>query len=141
MSIWFVRKKIDPEKLKPEVTAKWSKTVLDEGFVPFPKRLLRSMHKLFSGPKGVQELAVLLAIVDYRRKNLSRSPSIEYLAFTAGLTRKRFREILEKLEEKGWVQVENRPREGAIDITIDGFEEEIEDLTRREEAQNAGTSS
>lgn len=99
------------------------------------------MHKLFSGPKGVQELAVLLAIVDYRRKNLSRSPSIEYLAFTAGLTRKRFREILEKLEEKGWVQVENRPREGAIDITIDGFEEEIEDLTRREEAQNAGTSS
>jgi hypothetical protein len=79
------RKKIHT-KLPAVVVEKWSDTVLDEGFVPFPKRLLRCMTKIFRGPDtALSQLAVVLVIVDYRRPNLARPPSVRFLAFNAGM--------------------------------------------------------
>jgi hypothetical protein len=87
------------------VAAKWSADVLDDGFVPFPKRLLRSMARIFRGEHGVQNLAVVLAIADYRRDVQVRDPSIGYLAFTAGLTADDFKERLADLQQQQLLDV------------------------------------
>jgi hypothetical protein len=85
------------------VAAKWAPEVLDEGFVPFPKRLIRTLARIFRGEHGVANLAVVLAIVDYRRDTPVREPSIGYLAFNAGLTTEEFRERLADLHEQGLI--------------------------------------
>ena len=87
------------------VAAKWSPDVLDDGFVPFPKRLLRSLTRLFTGDTGVANLAVVLAIADYKRDVPVPHPSVGVLAFAAGLTPEQFRERLTDLQERGLVEV------------------------------------
>lgn len=124
----FQRQQVDPAKLPPQAVQKWSAAILEEGFVPFPKKLLRCMHRIFDGSKGsMQELAVLLAIVDFRRPNQTRLPSLEYLAFVAGLKVAEFEAALDRLEGKGFVKV--RGDKEALDVSVKRFVAEVESLT------------
>jgi len=115
----FRRQKIDASKLPPRVLEKWPQSVLAEGFVPFPKTLLRRMHRLFPDSDSMKQLAVLLAIADFRRPNLSRSPSVDFLAFVAGLEKPDFQRALDQLAEKGYVRVSG-DAEG-LEVSMDGL--------------------
>lgn len=127
----FNRQKVDPFRIPEAIRAKWSNSVLEEGFVPFPKKLLRSFHEICSGEQGIKELCILLAIVDYKRPTLSRLPSFEYLAFLAGLEEPELKSIIAKLEDRGWIKV--REKGEGLDIEIQGFLAEIDKHTEEED--------
>jgi hypothetical protein len=110
------------------LTSKWSPEVLNEGFVPFPKRLLRCLPKLFSGTGGVEKLATVLAIVDFQRGNLSRDPSPEYLAFVAGIAPENFERNLAQLVVEKLVMVEET--ETGLKISLQGLLNAIEEQTK-----------
>ena len=78
-----------PADMPAVLTYKWSGQVLDEGYIAFPKRLLRAAPKLFHGENALEQLTVALALVDYLRKD-NRAPSVGFLAFTAGMDPERF---------------------------------------------------
>lgn len=120
-------RKLDTTKLPEAVLAKWSPVLLDEGFVPFPKRLLRCLCSVLKSEQGMEELAVLLAIADYKRPNLLRPPSAEYLAFTAGLDQKRFKEVLINLEKRKWITADGN--DSALNVDFQGFMNEVAHLT------------
>ena len=107
------------------LTTKWSEAVLDEGYVAFPKRLIRAARKLFSGPTGLEQLMVVLALVDYRRPNQLRFPSIGFLAFTAGIEPERFQERLNELVAAGYVQTTGN--RDALRYELDGLYQAIVD--------------
>ena len=67
----------------------------------------------------MKQLQVLLAVVDFKRPNLSRYPSAAYLAFVAGLSVDEFDETLKRLEEKGYVRVSGD--NNGLDISIAGL--------------------
>src|SRR5437868_4526820 len=115
----FERKKVPLEKIPRAVIAKWSPDVLDEGFTPLPKRLLRSLSRIFSDQEGVADLQVVMAIADYLRPDLARGPSIEFLAFTAGMTPADFRKRLDRLVDRGWVRVGGSDQ--ALDLSLSGL--------------------
>ena len=81
----FERQKLPRGSITPRIAAKWGEEVLDEGYVVFPKRLMRCLPAIFGRTQGIKELQVALAIADFLRPNLSRGPSVEFLAFTTGL--------------------------------------------------------
>jgi hypothetical protein len=124
----FTRQLIDQAKLPQQVVEKWSSSVLSEGFVPFPKKLLRSMHRIFTGSDSMLELSVVLAIVDFRRPNVTRPPSLDYLAFLAGLDPVEFQKVLVQLESKGYIQVAGGP--AGLEITLEGLLQKVEGETR-----------
>ena len=101
----------------PETVAvKWSREVVNEGFVPFPKRLLRCVTSLLDGEDPLGELAVLLAIVDYRRPGLTRGPSLAFLAFVANMPVEKFRERLHRLEGKSLITVAGTDDDLKVDL-------------------------
>ena len=126
----FERRKIDPARLPHAAVAKWSQTVLDEGFVPLPKRMLRCLSALFEGSPAISQLATVLAIVDYKRPALSRPPSVEFLAFTAGMDVATFKRNVDELQSRGWVTASGS--EPAFDVEIEGLIQEILERTRDE---------
>lgn len=115
----FVRQQIDATKLPPNVRGKWSTTALGEGFVPVPKRLIRTLAKLFRDSPEIKELAAVLAVADFKRPNLFRQPSAGYLSFLCGLDQSDFMDALRRLDEKGYVDV--RGDEDGLDISLDGL--------------------
>lgn len=122
----FYRRKIK-KSLPNTFTKKWSPEVLDEGFVPFPKRLLLVVTQIFRGEHAIEDLAVVLAIADYLRPDLMRWPSVEYLAFNAGLPQETFLARLHALEEKGLVHSEGS--EDAIEVSLSGLLRRIQEIT------------
>jgi hypothetical protein len=132
----FNRRKIK-KQLPDNFTSKWSTRVLDEEFVPFPKRLLMVISQVFEGEHAITDLAVVLAVADYLRPDLNRGPSVEFLAFTAGLPSETFLERLQALEERGLLHREG-PDE-AMTIHLSGLLQRIEELTPDEASDgNAG---
>ena len=119
MGLDFLRQQIDPRNLPMQVVAKWSYSTLEEGFVPFPKKFVRSLSTLFPGESS-EELAVLLSIIDYKRPNLSRQPSLSYLSYIAGLSENFFREALQRLQAKGFIQIESSDEE-ELEISTKGI--------------------
>ena len=69
-----------------------------------PKRVLRAVAGLYPNEAAIEELVVLMAAADYRRANLRQEPSLEFLAFTAGLSMETFAAALERLSKKGLVK-------------------------------------
>lgn len=123
----FQRQRITPSRIPQPILYKWSEQVLDEGFVPFPKRLVRCLGKIFRGDEGIQDLQVVLAIVDYRRPNLTRQPSLDYLAFLADMAPAEFRQRLDALQARGLLTVGGD--EDELEIEISGLLGEIEKST------------
>lgn len=121
----FERRRI--HNLPPNVVYKWSEHVLDEGFIPFPKRLVRCLPRLFAQQGSVGDLQVILAIVDYARPNLTRRPSYDYLAFNAGMTVPIFKDHVQEMEKRGWIRTSGP--DDAVEIGIDGLLQAIVRLT------------
>ncbi|EEF60503.1 hypothetical protein [Pedosphaera parvula] len=127
----FVRQQVATTALPMQVVCKWTRPLLDEGYVPFPKKLVRCLHRLFTDANAAKDLAVILAVVDYHRPKLSRNPSIEYLSFLAGLEVAEFEASLSRLEERGFVRVVViRDELGGVEISYAGLLAEIDKLTR-----------
>jgi hypothetical protein len=95
--------------------------------MPLPKRLLRCMGTIFEDKFGVDDLAVVLSVADYKRLNLQRLPSIHYLAGNAGLPVDWFRDRLALLVEHGLVT--RRGSDQDLDVSLAPLEKMIEDLT------------
>jgi hypothetical protein len=112
------------DRIPSQVVEKWSPSVLNEGFVPFPKKLLRAIHRIFPDDDSMKELAVILAVVDFKRPNASRSPSLEYLAFLAGLEEDEFKAALSRLERKTYARVSNDSK--GLEVSLDGLLKKIE---------------
>jgi hypothetical protein len=81
------------------------------------------MHQFFTGPQAIEELTVVLAIVDFKRPNLTRLPSLSYLAFVSGLEESEFRDTLSRLERKGFARIKGTPE--GLDVSLDGLLDEI----------------
>jgi len=126
----FERQQIEAGRLPGVVLAKWNAEVLSEGFTPVPKRLLRCLPQLFRGRHVLEHLAVILAVVDYRRPQLSRPPSVEYLSFIAGMTPEKFKKRISELEMKGCITVDGC--DAAFDVGIEPFLKEIIHATQDE---------
>jgi len=112
---------------KDVVSFKWSDEILDEGFVPFPKRLLRCAGQVFVGDLRLSELRVVLAIVDYARPQVSRPPSLLHLAQLAGLTEIKFKKCLKTLRARkliDWTGTEDR-----MTFDYDGLRDAIVSIT------------
>lgn len=103
--------------------AKWGSEALREGFVPFPKKLLRCLAEIMNDP-AYQKLQVILAMVDYLRPELRNPPSLDYLAFIAGLEPEIFRERMNQLVNEGLIDVTGR--EETLMIGIPGLKAAIE---------------
>jgi hypothetical protein len=123
----FERQLVNASKLPPHVLEKWSPSVLSEGFVPFPKKLVRSMRQIFNSPDSIKELAVVLAVVDFKRPNLTRKPSLAYLAFLAGFEESEFEAVLHQLELKGYIQTSGT--HDGMEISLVGLMQTIEKET------------
>jgi hypothetical protein len=119
----FTRQTIKPSAFKPRLTEKWRSDILAEGFVPLPKRLLRCVHKLFGGKHAMEDFSALMAIVDFRRPNLTRNPSREFLAFVSGLESDAFDAALLRLEQAGYISVAEC--EDGVSIALDGVFDRI----------------
>lgn len=128
----FRRKKI--ENVPQMVQHKWSAKVTDEGFVPFPKRLLRCLSKALGDDATFDHLRVILSIADYNRPNLLHPPSMGYLAFNAGLEKETFRSRLKELQRRGLVVVEVDNDE-AVSVNMHGLLARIVDLTPEESGE------
>jgi hypothetical protein len=118
----FYRRKMT-SAMKPVLTVKWSDPVLDEGYVAFPKRLVRAAPKIFRGEHAMEQMAVALALVDYIRPDNSRPPSVGFLAFTAGLDAERFQDRLRELADLGLVTWMGN-REG-LKYSLEGLQQAI----------------
>lgn len=121
----FQRQHVDPKKLPATVQAKWPVPLLDEGFVPFPKKLLRSLTKLFGASAELRHLALLLAVVDYQRPNLSRHPSVSYLGFLAGLDLSQTEKTLQELIQRNWATVDPVEDSDAVKVDLHGFFDDV----------------
>jgi hypothetical protein len=129
----FRRPQLDPFSLPANIRAKWPAELLGEGFVPLPKKLLRTLGGLFQGAHEIDELVVLLATVDYKRDDYDRLPTVEYLAFVAGIPEKRFKEALSRLKKKRWIEIDLEPKDDSMDISVDGLNRAVVSLIREEE--------
>jgi hypothetical protein len=132
----FERQQVLPQQLSETVKAKWSEDILQEGYIPFPKRLLRTLLRLFGDSTELGELAVILAAIDYKRPRLSRPPSAEYLAFTAGIPIERFNQLLADIAEKGWAEVRRESKGNTVDVNLQGLQEAILNAIAKEEAES-----
>lgn len=115
----FQRQRMDVSRLPVTVVEKWSAESLAEGFVPFPKKLIRCLHRLFPGEDAMPQLQALLAIVDFKRPNLTRAPSLSYLAFLAGLSERAFENALRELEAKEYVRASGD--NNGLSISLEGL--------------------
>ncbi len=138
----YTRQVFEPGQFPPNVRVKWPDEILEEGFVPFPKKLLRSLHALFDGAVEVDELAAILSIIDYRRPHPFRAPTVDFLAFTAGIPTQRFNAILSKLKKKGWVKLDYEPLDETVEISTEGFNLEVlKAVQSRKELQSKETNT
>jgi hypothetical protein len=130
----FMRQRVRPQDLPSAVLAKWNAATLEEGFVPLPKKLLRCMPQIFLGGDAVERLALVMAIADYRRPNLTRGPSRDFLAFLSGLSCARVTELLEDLRNGGLIAYSLKgPDE--LDIDLKGLLARIADFTQEDSSE------
>jgi hypothetical protein len=109
------------------VSFKWGKSLLDQGFVPLPKRLMRCLPQIFTGNTRMSDLSAVLAIVDYQRPQVTRLPSLLHLANMAGLSESRFRRCLHSLAKRDLVTWSGTEEAMAFDYS--GLTKKITKLT------------
>jgi hypothetical protein len=124
----FKRQKVD--KIPEAAIAKWSQAVIEEGFIPFPKRFLRVLSGVFKSEE-MKLLQALLAIVDFRRAKQAYPPSRDYLAFIAGLPDDEFGGLLRDLKSRGLIEVAMESDEWIV-ADIQGLLRRIIELTPEE---------
>lgn len=98
--------------------AKWDRSVLREGFVPFPKRLMRCLREVFSGESSLGQLQIVLAISDSKRLGPFRPPTIDFLAYNAGMEVGEFQQYILELRREGLISVlDDDPKHFDVDLS------------------------
>ena len=123
----FFRQKLNVEQFPASIRAKWCLPLLDEGYVPFPKRLVRCLDNVLPQPLGLPHLRVILAVEDFKRDGQMRLPSIQFLAHLAGRKEKEFGARLKDLKKEGLVITKGT--EEAIDVSFTPLFEKAVALT------------
>src|SRR4051812_15353427 len=95
----FYRSKVPVASIPETLRSKLPLDLLEEGDTPISKRLIRSFPHVFVGKNCLAKLAVVLALVDYKRPEMPRWPTLEFLAFVAGMPREEFKSRLDELVE------------------------------------------
>ena len=116
------------------VASKWSQHVLCEGYVPMPKMFMRTLSQVIG---DIRDLQVILAIVDFKRPNLTRQPSMDFLAFTSGLDVDTFRTRMKEMNSRGWILTSGNEEE--LNVNIDPLLAKIEEAARKQDAQATQT--
>src|SRR4051794_37541617 len=98
------RRKFLVDRFPDAIRAKWPMEILDEGFTPFPKRLLRCLDEVLGRSDAVDDLRVVLALADYQRPDETPPARTEMLAAIAGMTAERFSERLSELQRRDLVR-------------------------------------
>src|ERR1035441_8078925 len=93
----------------------------------FPSAKMRCMQRIFADGNCAKELAVVLAIADFKRPNLTRPPSLAYLSFLAGCDEGEFDATLRQLESKGYAHAV-RTAEG-VEVSLQGLLDAIQRQT------------
>lgn len=119
--------------LPSAAVTKWRADVLDEGFVPFPKRMLRCLGKIFSGTNAIRDLQIVMAVADYARPNLSRDPSYEFLGFVAGCSGDEVKDTLAGLRDAELLSFAEEDDE--VRVSFEPLLKRIVDLTDDESRQ------
>lgn len=128
----FQRQKLPRGSITPRTASKWGEDVLDEGYVVLPKRLLRCLPAVFGATAEIKELQVVLAVADFLRPNLSRGPSVEFLAFIAGLDVPQVKQIMAQLKAKGLIDYMGSDDE--LHVINIGLRQKILSETRKQQA-------
>ena len=115
----FLRQTVSIDKMPQSFLAKWPADILSEGFVPLPKKVMRTLAKLFPHSKEVKMLAALLSIVDFTRANQSRYPSLDFLSFIAGLPEAEFREVFHELASQGFIAIGSGSSDEAVKVSLE----------------------
>jgi hypothetical protein len=124
--------------MSPQVRAKWPVSLLEEGFVPFSKKLLRALVPVLGeSTEPLQDLAAILVVIDYIRPAIQRPPSPEYLAFNAGLDRDVLMGALNRLAARGLVEY-GIDDHGRLELDLEGFYAAVDDATSEELSRAAG---
>jgi hypothetical protein len=131
----FFRQRVSAKALPPAVLSKWNEDVLDEGFVPLPKRLLRCLNEIFQGSDAIERVMVVMAIADYTRPNLTRGPSRDFLAFVSGLPLDRLNRTLDVLSKDGLITVNDKDND-ELEVSMPGLLSKITALTSDTETSN-----
>lgn len=135
------RQKIDTTRLPEQVTHKWSADLLAEGFVPLPKMFLRTMS-IVVGDLGMDAVQAVLSIIDFDRPNLRQQPSMEYLAFNAGLPIDRFKECLKALIDAGYAErVDDSSMDEWVHVSLKGLKDAIAIAAAKQDAKNGKEES
>ena len=109
----FHRQNIDPKNPRlSKAVFKWSEDSLREGYTPLPKRFMRVLDRVFPEHFGFDHLKSLLAIVDYKRANLTRDASLDYLAFIAGQSPELFQKCVDDLVGEKLITYTGDPEDG-----------------------------
>ena len=95
-----------------------------------PKKFTRTLSQVIG---DIRDLQVILAIVDFKRPNLTRQPSIDFLAFTSGLDVDTFRTRLREMNSRGWILTSGNEEE--LNVNIDPLLAKIEEAARKQDAQ------
>lgn len=141
------RQHIDVKKLPEVIRCKWGDVVIEEGFVPLPKKILRVLKDLFHPETRLvfpTDFGVVMAVADIRG---SRVPmTVENIAFLVGLeddTDAVF-ESLDRLQQANYIEVTpidggpgslagpQRRAAARLRISFDGIESFIDGLSKYE---------
>jgi hypothetical protein len=125
----FVRQKYPADRISENVRAKWGDDVPDEGFVPMPKRFLRILDGVLGPSDELDELRALLAVVDFQRKELKQYPSVDYLAFLAGLKVSEFKAAADRLIHKELLR--ELPTEEDDSLSYEGVHYSYDNLLKK----------
>lgn len=122
------RQKLPTNSIPSSLTVKWPIQLLEEGYVPFPKTLVRCLHLLFMGPTAATDIAVVLVITDTFYLKRTRLPTPIFLSFLAGLSVEATMASLERLKALGYARV--KASEEGLDIDLRGLWTRIEEATK-----------
>ena len=103
----FYRPILSANQIKPSVIDKWGSDLCEEGYVPLPKKLLRSIPRIFDGEHALQDLIILLGIADLISAKINKGISIRYLSFLVCMEEDKVLESLERLKENKILKMES----------------------------------
>ena len=124
--------------MSEQVRAKWPVSLLEEGYVALAKKFMRTLVPVLKDSENpLHDLAAILAVIDYMRPAISRPPSPEFLAFTAGIERDELIAALDRLVTRGLVEYQIDDS-GRLEVDLEGFYAAVDQASSEEPRSAVG---
>ena len=112
---------------------KWGKELCTEGYVPMPKKLLRSAAEIFDGDNSLTDLIVTLAIADTVTKR--EAPiSYAFLSFIAGIEEDLVRSSVDRLHKLGYINIEEAEK-FRFHFRVTGLIDKVDELNEKSDSE------